>query len=217
MRILTALILGLVFGALAAGCGTSKTPETGSTDMAALGSKSQDGHIIERYDLSGDGKADLWKVYREVPKADADKDAPASTERLLVRKEMDLNFDGKVDIRQFVNADGTLAREEMDLDFDGHTDAVALYNDGQLVKRELDLNFDGKADVFKYYEDGKLVRKERANGRSGKVNIWEYYEAGRLVRIGRDRDGDGKPEVFDDAPEPEPELPKPATDGSTDS
>ena len=187
---------------LAAACGDKGGP-MGGPDMVALGSEKEGGNLIEKFDLSGDQKPDLWKIFKEV----ASKDNPDEREKILIRKDMDLNFDGKVDIRQFIDETGAITREEMDLDFDGHVDGVAHYKDGKLVKRELDLSFDGKPDIFKYYEDGKLIRKERATGKSGRVDVWEYYESGRLVRIGRDKDGDGKPEVFNDAPEPEPELP----------
>ncbi|MFT7624457.1 MAG: antitoxin component YwqK of YwqJK toxin-antitoxin module [Myxococcota bacterium] len=192
-----------------AACGTNNEAMTtqGGPSMAALGSEKTEKGTMEKFDLSGDGKADLWKVYETVTGSDG------KTGRKLVRKEMDLNFDGKLDIRQFLNADGAIYREEMDLDFDGHIDAVAHYEDGKLARRELDLSFDGKPDIFKYYEGGKLIRKERVTSNTGKVNVWEYYEGGRLVRVGRDKDGDGKPEVFDDAPEPEPEMPGGAPGG----
>ncbi len=182
-------------------CGAGSSNSTGGPEMAALGAeKGEGGTIIERFDLSGDGKPDLWKIFQI--KKEGDTEA-----RTMIRKEMDLNFDGRLDIRQFVTPNNKVYREEMDLDFDGHIDATAHYKDGRLIKRELDLSFDGKPDIFKYYEDGKLIRKERATNKEGRVDVWEFYEEGRLVRVGRDKDGDGKPEIFNDAPEPEPEIP----------
>lgn len=205
------LLVAALSVALFASCGSSSEAQReGGPEMSALGTEEgEGGTVVEKYDLNGDQRPDLWKVYHIGPSPDD----PDKTVRTLVRKEMDLNFDGKLDIRQFLDENGVVYREEMDLDFDGHIDAVAYYKDGQLIKRELDLTFDGRPDIFKYYEDGKLVRKERASGRDGRIDIWEYFEAGRLVRIGRDRDGDGRPEVFDDAPEQEPELPGGAPGG----
>jgi antitoxin component YwqK of YwqJK toxin-antitoxin module len=172
--------------------------------MSALGTEeAPGGKLIEKYDLSGDKKADLWKVFQIVA---ATKEGE-SEQRILIRKKMDLNFDGKVDVVQFMRKNGEIYREEMDLDFDGIIDAVAFYKKGELVRRELDLTFDGRADIIKYYEDGKLVRKERDANRDGRIDIWEYFESGRIVRVGHDRDGDGKPEYFDEAPEPDPEIP----------
>ncbi|HIA03489.1 MAG TPA: hypothetical protein EYN66_16550 [Myxococcales bacterium] len=211
----TNTIAALVFAVIGCTAMIACSTVIKSTDkgpgMSALGSEeAAGGKIIEKFDLSGDKKADLWKVLQVVPALkEGDKE-----ERILVQKKMDLNFDGKVDVIQFMRKDGEIYREEMDLDFDGAIDAVAFYKKGILVRRELDLTFDGRADVIKYYEDGKLVRKERDASRNGRIDVWEYYESGRIVRIGRDKDGDGKPEYFDEAPEQDPEIPdnKPNTE-----
>ena len=198
----TSLQLALSVLILGACSSASDSKILGGPDMAALGSeKDETGAVVEKFDLNGDRKADLWKKFKIIKTEDG------KGRKILFRKEMDLNFDGKVDVRVHLDEDGTMFKEEMDLDFDGHIDAVAHYKDGFLVKRELDLSFDSKADVVKYYEKGKLIRKERDSNKDGRMDIWEYYETDRLVRVGRDKDGDGKPEIFDDAPEPEPELP----------
>ena len=185
-----------------AGCPKKGIVRGEGPEMQPLGTRTDDdGSEVEMFDLSGDRKADLWKVYK------VEVDAAGKKKRTLIRRDMDLNFDGKVDIRQFIGPTGELVREEMDMDFDDRIDAVAHYKNGKLYKREMDLTFDGHADVVRYYEEGLLVRKERDTNKDGRIDTWEYYEKGRLVRIGRDKDGDGTPELFDEAPEPEPELP----------
>ena len=179
--------------ASACGGGGGKEVRRGA-DMAVLGVEpAGPGMEIERFDLNGDGKPDVWKVYRVTEEDD-------SKQRVLVRKDMDLNWDGRLDLRQHLDESGRVVKEEMDLDFDGHVDAVAYYEEGQLVRKEMDLTFDGRPDVFRYYEGGKLVRKERVVGNRGRVGIWEYYRNGHLTRVARDLDGDGKPDQFEDVP-----------------
>ena len=204
------MIIGLCTVALAGACGTTKPESTDGPDMAALATeKGEGGLVIERYDLSGDGKPNLWKIYRMEP----NKKKPGEKKKVLLRKDMDLNRDGKVDVRQFVDADERVTREEMDLDFDGNVDAIATYRDGKVFKRELDLSLDGRPDIVKFYEDGSLVRKERDTNGDGKPDVWEYFESDRLVRVGIDKDGDGKPEIFDEAPQQPAELPGGAPGG----
>ena len=89
-----------------------------------------------------------------------------------------------------------------------------IYWQREMLLRHPDMEIDPDAEPLSIYQwDGKLIRKERALNKDGRIDVWEYYESGRLVRVGRDKDGDGKPEVFDDAPEPEPELPGGAPGG----
>jgi hypothetical protein len=72
----------------------------------------EDGLLGQDIDLDADGAPDIKNYYRER------SDAP----RLLVRKELDLNRDGKIDVLSFFDADGNLEREEMDSDYDGTLD-----------------------------------------------------------------------------------------------
>lgn len=203
-------IVALLAVATIAACGTTKPTDTKGPGMSALGTqKMPDGAVIEMYDLSGDHKPNLWKIYEMV----GDPKKPESAKKTLVRKDMDLNRDGKVDVRQFLDANGVMYKEEMDLDFDGNIDAVATYKDGKIFKREMDMTLNGRADIVKFYEGGDLVRKERDTNDDGRMDVWEYFESGRLVRRGLDKDGDGKPEIFDDAPPPPPELPGGAPGG----
>jgi len=185
-------VLMIVF---VAACGTTKTADTQrfGQSMSVLDTKVEGSETVQILDLNGDGKADVWKVSVKLP--------GAKERLLLIRKDLDVNFDGRVDIRRHYGESGDVEREEMDLDFDTRVDAVHFYRKGALYMSEIDMAFDGTTDVWKFYDDGELVRKERDLDGDSSVDSWEYWKAGRLVRKGSDRDGDGEPEYFEDAPE----------------
>jgi hypothetical protein len=137
---------------------------------------------LTEYDLTHDGKADVWKY--------SVKDATGK--EILLRKEKDLNGDGKIDTWEKYAPDGTLVRVVYDLDFDGKPDETLFYEKDQLVKKEMAYGFDGIPRTRSFYEKGKLVRKERDTNGDGKVDYWEYWENGEVDRIGIDEDGDGQ-------------------------
>ncbi len=147
----------------------------------------EQGLVEQEVDLDSNGEADIRNYYRERA------DAP----RLLVRKELDLNRDGKFDVITLFDADGNLSREDMDSDYDGQFDWTDHYKKGLRVMSEYDTDADGKPNVFKYYiqVDGggmELDRKERDEDGDGKIDVWERFLDGAVVRTGRDTDGDGK-------------------------
>ncbi len=199
-----ALVL-LAPGAIASGCASKgKGPEV-APEAQLLGTELSGETETERFDLNGDGKADLLRVYVLRP---APND-PARKERLLARQEIDLNFDDQIDVRRHFNEQGLVLREEMDLDFDGRFDAVDHYAGGILYRRDMALNFEGKPSIVKYYDNNVLIRKERDTTGSGRMDTFEYYDRGRLTRIGRDNDGDGTPETYIEV---KPEEQAPASD-----
>jgi hypothetical protein len=136
-------------------------------------------------DTNGDDKPDVWVYTVEAPGADG------QPRQRMVRKEQDLNWDGRVDLTSYYDAREELERQAMDLDFDGKVDSVYFYEKGINVRRERDLNSDGKTDQWAFYEKGKLVRKERDSNGDGRVDYWEYWENDQVDRIGEDLDGDG--------------------------
>ncbi len=146
------------------------------------GFERQPNEILTEYDLTHDGKPDVWKY--------TVKDAAGK--EILLRKEKDLNGDGKVDTWEKYAPDGSLVRVVYDLDFDGKPDETLYYEKDQLVKKELAFGFDGVPRSWNYYEKGKLVRKERDTNGDGQVDYWEYWENGEVDRIGVDEDGDGQ-------------------------
>ncbi|MCB9663531.1 MAG: hypothetical protein H6732_05445 [Alphaproteobacteria bacterium] len=154
----------------------------------------EEGLIVQEIDLDGDGTPEIWNLFQER------EDAP----RLRVRKKVDLNFDGRVDVVSHFDETGSLYLEELDADLDGVLDWTDHYKDGVRVLAEVDTNFDGRPDVFSYYAvgaDGKsyIDRKERDTNGDGKIDAWERFDpSGAVVRTGRDTDGDGKMDVRDE-------------------
>ena len=151
-----------------------------STDASTKGLK------ILRFDVNRDKRPDIWKYYKKEQGED-NKDI-----EVLVRKEIDLNADGQVDVIRFYDASGIVTHEKLDMDFDHRFDVVNYYKDGVLVRKELDLNFDMRPDLFKFYKKNKLLRLESDKDWDGIIDYWEYYEGDKLDRVGYDIDGDGK-------------------------
>lgn len=156
------------------------------------------GEIVRKYDINEDKRADLWKIY--VKKADA----RVKDNMVLIRVEIDLNSDGRIDVQRFYKG-GNKVRERFDLDYDGRFDVVNIYQQSYLIKQEYFLRSKSRPDVFKYFEligkrqkkKVRLIRKERDTNLDGKIDYWEYWENGNLDRIGRDTDFDGKVDVWE--------------------
>ena len=153
-----------------------------STVFVPKGFEHQANEVLTEYDLTHDGKPDVWKY--------TVKDATGK--EILLRKEKDLNGDGKIDTWEKYAPDGSLVRVVYDLDFDGRPDETIYFEKDQLVKKELAFGFDGVPRTWNFYEKGKLVRKERDTNGDGNVDYWEYWEYGEIDRIGVDEDGDGQ-------------------------
>ena len=152
------------------------------TVFVPKGFEHQPGEIVTEYDLTHDGKPDVWKYTLK----------DASGKEILLRKEKDLNGDGKIDAWEKYAPDGSLVRVVYDLDFDGKPDVTLYFEKDQLVKKEMAFGFDGVPRTWFFYEKGKLVRKERDTNGDGNVDVWEYWENGEIDRIGYDTDGDGQ-------------------------
>jgi len=176
---------------LVAGCSTSKSAEKTGADgegqvlAEGIRQKQAGNETVTEFDLNGDKKPDVW-TYTVVVKGEDGKDV----ERVS-RKELDINWDGKVDISRNYDDREQVAREALDLDFDGKVDQVNYYEKGVIIRKELDLSAAGRPSEFKYYEKGKLVRKERDTNGDGKIDYWEYWEGDQVDRVGEDLDGDG--------------------------
>lgn len=161
----------------------SKKAEPAAKKAAVLSvAPAEDGLTLQSIDINGDGRADVFNYVRE----------RTGNSALVVRKETDLNWDGRVDVRAWFDDSGALTREEMDGDFDQRVDWVDHYQAGVRVMSEVDSNFDGVLDLFKYYEGGVLKRKERDTNNDGRIDMWEYFDPqGNVVKVGKDLDGDG--------------------------
>jgi hypothetical protein len=181
MRILLSLSL--------IGCAGSRGTRVGG-QTSLLSERPAAGGLVEQLiDINGDEQADVFNFYRVRSKAS----------RLLVRKELDLNWDGKVDVRTWFDEDGAIEKEEMDGDFDDRVDWIDHYKGGRRVMSEIDTDYNGSLDLFKYFENGKLRRKERDTTNDGRIDFWEYIDDnGQVLRTGRDLDADGVMDVRED-------------------
>ncbi len=203
-------------------CGSSKDQTKGAEGKGSAGQSAAneqpvqmetDGNTaIERIDVNADSKPDVFKYYRLAEAAAKGQAIPAdgvkSQKKVLVRKEMDINFDQRIDIVEYYEGEAgkeQKVREEMDLDFDGRIDMTRHYKDGNVTLVEMDLGFDGKTDTWNYYqlttgEDGKpinrLIERRKDSNGDGKIDSWEYYTKGNLAKIGTDTNGDGQPDQF---------------------
>lgn len=164
--------------------------------------------VIERIDVNGDMKPDVFKYYSLVDVAGGDGKGAKVQVKALVRKEIDVNFDQRIDIVEYYKGEPNKEvkeREEYDLDFDGRVDEVRRYEDGTLKEVQLDLGFDGRIDTWMFYqmtknEDGKdvnrLYERRRDQNGDGNIDVWEYYVKGQLQKLGTDTNGDGTPDQF---------------------
>ena len=151
-----------------------------------------DGKHIVAVDNNQDKKPDGWKYF--VPNGQGAE--------VMTCRQVDLNFDGKVDITYYYDEAGaSVALDEVDLDYDGRVDLTTYYTGGRKVRQEQDTNLDGQSDVWKFFEDSKLVRIEMDTDFNGKADHWEYYEGGKLDRIGYDTTGSGRVDRWDRSPD----------------
>lgn len=179
-------LLLLVAPAFAAAPSASTDATKPGTAVEMARKPSESGLTEVQIDLDGDSKADLTNYVRERP----------GSSDLVLRKDIDLNRDGKIDVRTTFDDAGLRVEETLDQDFDGKADWVDHYISGKRSYAEVDTNFDGSFDLFKYYEGGLVRRKERDADGDGKIDFWEYLdEKGAVLKTGRDVDGDGKMDV----------------------
>lgn len=116
----------------------------------------------------------------------------------LVCVEIDMNFDGRVDVTRFFEGDGTtVAREEHDYDFDGRLDEIAYYADGVIRRKELDTTFDHRVDTWMWCENGLVSRAQRDRRNRGRPDVWETYSDGMLVEARYDDNNDGQVEKWE--------------------
>ena len=175
------------------GCrgGKEAIKPSGAEDEATLQAKAKirpeprEGETPVEYDLNRDNRADVWAYTVK------GKDAEGKDFDVLVRKEMDINWDGNVDVTRYYDAQEQMEKEALDLDFDGKVDLWNYYEKGVVIRKERDLDYDGRIDLWLFYERGKIARKERDTNGDGKVDYWEYWEGDQVDRFGEDVDGDG--------------------------
>lgn len=115
-------------------------------------------------------------------------------------REVDANFDGRVDIIRWYDASGAVTRVEDDYDFDGRMDVVATYENGVVARDVLDTNFDGITDTWRIYSGGHVVELRRDADGDARVDTWERFDTeGHLTYAAVDANHDGLPDEERDA------------------
>jgi antitoxin component YwqK of YwqJK toxin-antitoxin module len=201
------LVVTLAALALGVGCASTKGAEKtdgkgteggdGTVVAESIRQKKSGDETLTETDLNGDKKPDVWTYTVKGKSADG-KDIDR-----LVRKELDINGDGKIDISRAYDEREQISREALDLDFDSKVDQVNFYEKGVIVRKERDLSSAGKPSLWLFYEKGKLVRRERDTNGDGRVDYWEYWENEQVDRIGEDLDGDGNVDKWTKNPDSE--------------
>ncbi len=153
-----------------------------STEQQAWTPEPEPGDQAVAIDVNNDGRPNIINHYRVIP----------NRPEVLLRKDIDLNGNGRIDIWRFYEDGERLLKEAFDLDFSGVIDIWNFYDDRErLIRKEADLTLNQQTDLWKYYENGRLVRKERDTSGDGRANYFEFWEDGKIDRIGEDLNGDG--------------------------
>ena len=102
----------------------------------------------------------------------------------LVRKERDVNGDGKPDILRYYDGTGRLTRQEEDSRLVGRLDTWTFYEEGA-VRKESDTDGDGKIDLWAVY-DGRehqdhLMRTEADTDHDGHRDRVTLYAKGEMA------------------------------------
>jgi hypothetical protein len=130
---------------------------------------------VANEDISGDGRPDVFYI--------SERGAEGA---VLVRQEVDLNWDGKVDVRTWLNPEGQITHEEMDGDFDGYVDWVDYYSGDARIRAEVDTDYDHSMDLVLYFEGNDIVRRMRDNDGDKQM---ERIETGDCIEVDENRDG----------------------------
>ncbi len=154
------LLLALLPAAVVACAGKTPAAQAPPQASAAAPSAGSD-ETMTAFDLAQTGRPNLWKYTRRGPDG---KD-------VVVRRERDLNGDGRVDVWEYYDDAGNLEKQVVDLDFDGKADVIMYFERGQMVRKEMAFGFDGKPRSIAYYEKGKLVRKEKDENGDGQHRL----------------------------------------------
>jgi antitoxin component YwqK of YwqJK toxin-antitoxin module len=173
-----------------------KTSSAGKHELTAKGKKLEfdtKTHVVKKYDINKDQKPDIINVFKKIPI----EGKRGEYDQKIHVKMMDLNRDTKIDVWRFFDDNGAVIKEELDLDFDGKIDATDHYLNGIVRRREVDFQFDEETDIWKHFDEkGALMLIEADQSGDGKIDYWEHYTNGTIERIEKDTDGDSKPDIF---------------------
>ena len=115
-------------------------------------------------DKNNDGSPDLWKY------------TFSDSESIEIRA-IDLNHDGKEDIRTYFDEKGNITREEFDGDFDGSVDIIDYYTNNKRIESHIDTNTDMTFDVFRFYNNGVIKREEIDSNYDNAIDVRYNYKS----------------------------------------
>ena len=125
--------------------------------------------IAETLDKDGNGQPDIWSYKRE-------------NQTTPILRALDLNNDGRHDVRSHYNEKGDMFKEEIDGDFDGLVDIVDFYQANVRIECHIDTNTDGVFDIFRFYKNNVLYKQDQDIDLDGKIDISYFYdEKGKLI------------------------------------
>ena len=123
--------------------------------------------------------------------------------RRLERVTYDRNNDGRVDATTFMDG-AKVTRAELDENFDGVIDRREYFvsrpaDAGSAASMQLDrveasTRADGRTTRWERYEDGQLRHVEEDTDEDGRVDKWETWTAGSLSMVAMDTRGSGHPD-----------------------
>lgn len=150
--------------------------------------------VVDKADINLDGKDDVWVHVQE----SEDPDHPGYVMRKLLKKEADLNFDGRVDITRLFNDKEQLVEESVDLDFDGKKDSITYYENNIVKAKDFFQSDREVVFIHKVYANGKLAEVRRDDDRNGVYDYCEvWYEGVKMLRHGKDLNGDGECDIWE--------------------
>ncbi len=157
------------------------------------------------FDMNNDGTVDLWKYYSFKKTSDTEGEG----EMVIARKELDLNFDGRIDRLMFYNQKENLIREEIDTNFDGIIDRIHHYDNNLINKTEFfqsscnQVEIDGQnnpevhPNLIRFYRQGTLTREEIDVACDGiRESVIIFNANGEIAQTGQDNNGDGIIELW---------------------
>ncbi|MEE2962461.1 MAG: hypothetical protein VYA34_17135 [Myxococcota bacterium] len=187
----------------------NKTPKDklaeGQIDPFAPQSNEKEGWSLELLDGNGDNKPDVYRYVQFKP------DAPNRAARKL-KKEVDINFDGTINLVVEYDSKERPLTEKSDLNFDGQFDVLTIYREGRMIRKEIDTDYNGIIDVIQKYSNGLIEEIESDQSGNGTIDTWEYYENGKLDRLAFDRTGDGNVDEWHRRPKASPTQVEPVKD-----
>jgi hypothetical protein len=117
---------------------------------------------------------------------------------------LDLNGDGKADIRRVFAKSGKEICRVVDLNHDGKPDLYEYFDgNGTVRRREFCYDDTGVVNAIEHYEGGRLAKREYDTSGQHKIDTWDYFDPGLPVdpksgrplhpsRRERDRSGHGR-------------------------